>query len=132
MKKTLHNILNQARQGRAYKREKIVLALTEEMIALMEQQGMNKSELAERMDTSKPYITKVMSGTANFTLDSMIQIADALNSELSVHLTAKDCETQWIDFTSKSSTTLVKNPAPIWDKWTIDELFESSELALAL
>jgi len=128
MKKQLANILNKARQGKAYKREKVVLALTEEMIVLMEQQGVNKSVLAERMETSKPYITKIMSGTANFTLESMIQIADALNSELSVHLTAKDCETQWIDFSSKPSSHLVKNSTPTWEQWESEEMLEKPKL----
>lgn len=128
MKNKLQALIHKAKQGQAYKREKIVLALTEEMIALMEHQGINKSALAERMETSKPYITKIMSGTANFTLDSMIQIADALNSELSVHLTAKNCETQWIDIISKSSTTLVKNSQPSPDQWQADEILESPEL----
>ena len=131
MKNKLQALLQKAKQGQVYKREKIVLALTEEMIALMEQQGINKSVLADRMETSKPYITKVMSGTANFTLESMIQIADALNSELSVHLTAKDCETQWIDFKSKPSCT-IKKSTPTWEQWKSDEVLESSELALAL
>ena len=87
MNNRLAEIMKKARQSHAYKREKIVLSLTEEMIVLMEQQEINKSELAERLGKSKPYITKIMSGSANFTLDSLIQIADALDSEINVHLT---------------------------------------------
>jgi len=130
MKKQLANILNKARQGKAYKREKIVLALTEEMIVLMEQQGVNKSVLAERMETSKPYITKIMSGTAkNFTLDTMIQIADALDAEINVHLTSKNCETVWIDVSPKPiSVAIKKNTKPSWEQWQSDEMLEKPKL----
>ena len=129
MKNKLQDILRKARQGQSYKREKIVLALTEEMITLMHQQGINKSALAERLGTSKPYITKIMSGSANFTLDSMIQIADALGSELSIHLTGKDCDTLWIDARKETaSKTIKKNSCPTWEGWRSDEMLEKPQL----
>ena len=131
MSKKLQDILRKARQGHAYKREKIVLALTEEMIALMELQNINKSDLADRLGCSKPYVTKILSGTANFTLDTMIQMADALNSELNIHLTSQNCETQWIDFKTKPSSAIIKS-TPTWEQWESDEFFESSTLAMAL
>jgi len=129
MNKRLAKIMKKARQSHAYKREKIVLSLTEEMIVLMEQQEINKSELAERLGKSKPYITKIMSGSANFTLDSLIQIADALDSEINVHLTHKNCETLWIDVHNESaSKTLRKNSDPGWNNWQSDEAYETYEL----
>ena len=128
MSNNLQQLLARARQGHAYKREKIVLALTEEMLSLMEQQGINKTQLAAKLGKSKPYITKILSGTANFTLDSLIQLADALGTELNIHFTPLHCETQWIDFHSQHSQPLRKNSTQNWDQWQADELLETPQL----
>ncbi|WP_414041529.1 helix-turn-helix domain-containing protein [Acidithiobacillus sp. M4-SHS-6] len=43
-----------------------------------EEKNISRSELASRIETSLPYITKVMRGDANFTLETMAKIAMAV------------------------------------------------------
>ncbi|SOD15991.1 helix-turn-helix domain-containing protein [Nitrosomonas ureae] len=48
--------------------------------------GKSYTELARSLKTSNAYISKVFSGDANFTIDSMVRIARALNCNLNVTL----------------------------------------------
>src|SRR5688572_27903249 len=44
--------------------------------------GISKRELARRMNVSAPYITKMLSGDENFTLETLLKAAEALHCEL--------------------------------------------------
>lgn len=49
--------------------------------ALMEQQGVNKAELARRVGKSRAYITQSLTGERNMTLGSFARFADALDAD---------------------------------------------------
>jgi len=66
-------------------RQKIVSALTE---ARMES-GISQQELANRIGTHKPNISRIESGQQNISLDTMLKIASALNKDVSFELTEK-------------------------------------------
>lgn len=48
---------------------------------LMKKEGVSKADLARRLGKSRAYVTKILQGNTNFTLDSLVQIARALGSE---------------------------------------------------
>src|SRR6266404_5150656 len=52
--------------------------ISDQIHALMERQNVKPSELARRLGKSRAYITKLLQGNANFTIDSLVQIARAL------------------------------------------------------
>ena len=61
----------------------------------MQEQGVSRSELAERLDVSRAYITKVLNGHGNMTLRTLVRLALALGlaPEISfVPLKAEDAE----------------------------------------
>jgi hypothetical protein len=47
---------------------------------------LTRSALAEKIGSSPAYVTKILKGETNFTLDSMVKIANALNCELTIGL----------------------------------------------
>ena len=57
----------------------------------------NRKAMAERAGCSPAYITKVLRGDANFTIESMTRLADAANAELCLHLTKKGMTTRIFD-----------------------------------
>lgn len=59
---------------------------TEEIVRLMEEQGVNKKELARRLGTSQSYITKVLNENVNFTIESMSKIAFALAGKMEIQI----------------------------------------------
>ena len=48
--------------------ERLALDVTEEAIQLMEEKGITRAELAELMDVSRPYATRVLHAPPNLTL----------------------------------------------------------------
>lgn len=75
-----------ARQTHAYRAEGASIRFTEDLVSLMESRGLTRSALAEKIGTSPAYVTKILRGDTNFTLDSMVRIARALNCEITVGL----------------------------------------------
>ena len=69
-----------------YWEEGAVLDFTEALYIAMEEQGVTRAELARRLGTSQAYITRVLSGNANFTLKTMSKLALALGLQLEVGL----------------------------------------------
>lgn len=65
--------------------ELIKLHVAEEMIGLMEAQGISKKALAGKLSKSPAFVTKILSGANNFTLDTMVQIGLAFGQKLEVH-----------------------------------------------
>jgi transcriptional regulator with XRE-family HTH domain len=84
--KPLESLLARARASRAYETEGVKLEFTEQTVTRMEAMGVTKSALAARLNVAPAYITKVLQGTTNFTLESMVKIARALGTELHVQL----------------------------------------------
>lgn len=60
--------------------ETLILETTEALWALLEAAGITKSELAERMETTKGYVSQVLSGGRNMTLRTLSDICFALNA----------------------------------------------------
>ncbi|MDA1275980.1 MAG: helix-turn-helix transcriptional regulator [Verrucomicrobia bacterium] len=82
----LKPLLARARESLAYDTEGVKLEFTEQLVARMEAAGVSKSALAARLDVAPAYVTKVLQGTTNFTLESMVKIARALGAELQLQL----------------------------------------------
>ena len=51
--------------------------------------GISQQELAKRIGTKKPNISRIESGQQNLSLDMMSKIANALNKDVSVNFTEK-------------------------------------------
>ncbi len=69
----------------------------EDVWRLMEEQKVSRAELARRLGTSRAYVTKLLGGNANFTLQTMTKVAMALGSQVHVHVAGQEVLTRWID-----------------------------------
>ncbi|HEX3529723.1 MAG TPA: helix-turn-helix transcriptional regulator [Thermoanaerobaculia bacterium] len=69
----------------------------EDVWRLMEEQKVSRAELARRLGTSRAYVTKLLGGNANFTLQTMTKVAMALGSQVHVHVAGQNVLTRWID-----------------------------------
>ena len=76
----------QARTSHAYRAEGASLRFTEDLVAFMKTSGFTRTALAQKIGSSPAYITKILRGETNFTLDSMVKIATALGCELTIGL----------------------------------------------
>lgn len=85
----LREKINAARDTFDYRLEKILLQLGEDICLLMEQQGLNRTHLAERMGVSPAYITKILSGNPNLTIKSLLKLTDAMGKELTLQFSPR-------------------------------------------
>lgn len=58
------------------------LMVMEEILRLMKEQGVNRSELATRMGVNPSRITAMMTGANNFTIETLVRAGRALGAEL--------------------------------------------------
>jgi len=86
-----------AEQDTEYWVELAKLEFTEEMLARMQEAGMKKSQLAVTLGAKPAFVTRLVSGHNNFTLETMVRVARALNCGFRSHLERAGTKTCWID-----------------------------------
>jgi|SRR6185312_1885688 len=74
-----------------------VTDFTEDLCRLMKEKKISRAELARRIGSSRPYVTKLLSGSANFTLTTMVKLAMAVGGALRVHISERQAVTHWHD-----------------------------------
>jgi len=82
----IYEMAEQRKDSLIYRTEKTILNLNERICSLMEEKQISRSELAERLKTSKAYITKILNGQPNMTITTLEKIAVALGVELNIDL----------------------------------------------
>ena len=72
------------------------LRIVEMILRQMENLGLNRTKLAEKMGVGPSRITSMLDGTNNFTLETIMKVADAVESEVELTITPKTHKTRWI------------------------------------
>lgn len=95
--KTFKELFAEARKGDRFWVEGAILEFTADIERLMDQQGITKTELAARLGTSQAYVTKVLRGTANFTMETMVKLSRAVGGTCHVHVAHEQAKVRWFD-----------------------------------
>jgi transcriptional regulator with XRE-family HTH domain len=82
-------LLDRLQNSEGYELDALKVELCEQIYLIMQREGVTKAELARRLKTSRAYITKLLQGSANLTLESLVKVARALGCKLSVKLRSK-------------------------------------------
>ena len=69
---------------RMYEQERLVTWVAEEIARAMDENGLSKAELAEKLGTSRAHVTQVLSGSRNMTLRTLADLAWACNQRAAV------------------------------------------------
>jgi transcriptional regulator with XRE-family HTH domain len=78
--------LKAARKTHEYRAEGASIEFTNAMVTRMRQLDVSRSELAARIGVNPAYISKILRGDTNFSLETMVKIANALDSDFHCHL----------------------------------------------
>lgn len=81
--------------------ELLLAEVAEEIWAKLEQAGLNKTELAERMGASKGHVSQVLSGSRNMTLRTLSDICFALGKRAVVRVEDRHADGRWETLTGK-------------------------------
>jgi transcriptional regulator with XRE-family HTH domain len=72
------DFVQKVKRSEAYDKEVARAEISDQISRLMALQKVNRAQLASRLGKSRAYVTKILQGNANFTIDSLVQIARAL------------------------------------------------------
>jgi transcriptional regulator with XRE-family HTH domain len=72
-----------------YIAEGLALEITEEVARLMRQKGISRADLAESLNVSRAYVTRILNAPPNLTLRSIAELAIALGTTPHVSLTSE-------------------------------------------
>ena len=85
----LENYIEQNQYTVDYQTELSIVGLNEKIVSKMGELKINRAELAKRLGVSKAFVTKLLNGSPNMTIKTMISIALALDCQLYVDIYPK-------------------------------------------
>jgi transcriptional regulator with XRE-family HTH domain len=71
---------------------------------LMADAGINNAQLSEKMGTSAAYVTKVLRGEQNLSIDSIHKIAHALEAQVTINMARKNFTGRWFEVSNKTNS----------------------------
>ena len=66
------------------------IELSEQVFQAMHDKGITEAELSRRLGTSRAYVNKVLQGSTNFTVESLVKIGIALECDLKLEFTESE------------------------------------------
>jgi len=73
-----------------FRLESFIFDLTERISKRMKERNISRSKLAELLGISPPAVTKILNGNSNFTLKTLLSLADALELDLKIDFKEKE------------------------------------------
>ena len=89
---------------RLLQQERLILEVTSRICRLMEAKTISRKQLADRLGTTKGYITQLLDGRANMTLRKIADVFTALGEAVEV-------STQPVESTVRPTMTICEAPA---------------------
>lgn len=80
-----------------YWQQHAMLDFAEETCRIMDEKGISRAELARRIGKSPAYVTQILRGDTNFTIGTMVRLAQALGCRLRLHLAPTPSISVWFD-----------------------------------
>jgi transcriptional regulator with XRE-family HTH domain len=109
--KSFAGLYEKAKERETYLATSLILEFTEGLYELMQANNISRKELARRLGTSPAYITKILRGDVNFTVDSMVRLAKAVGGTVQIHVGQE--EVQWLGVAKRK-----KEELPKWSDYT--------------
>ena len=89
LKERFEREIARLRDDPAFQLDQLLLDLNAGMWAAMQSRDVSRSELAERLGTSRAYVTKLLDGHENMTLKTLVRVANAMEMTVDVRLTPR-------------------------------------------
>lgn len=118
-------MIHEVKQSGDFYVERAKIAIAEQIAKAMKQAGVSKAELARRLGKSRAYVTQILQGDVNFTVESLVKIAESLGYKLELKLNRNLEASYWENFDvdrfdkskeSKNCSSQPKNVNMIDDK----------------
>jgi len=92
--------------------------IVNELIGLMEEQGISRVELAKRIGVQPSRVTSMLTGTNNFTIESLVRAGRAVGADVEIHFVPMSNRAKEMkpDGQSKSASTKVAEDATTYSR----------------
>ena len=111
---TFTDRLEQAKQCDSYWAEHAKIDFAIDLERLMDRQNLRKFDLAARMETSPAYISKVLRGDANLTIESMVRLVRAAGGTLHIHIAPQAAKVRWFNILASKRESSIEPMALSW------------------
>lgn len=91
-----NRLLDRAKSSGALQVERAKLDYAVSLNNLLKRLGLKQAEFARRAGTSPAYITKVLRGDTNFTIETMVKLANAADGELCLKVAPRHSDIRWV------------------------------------
>lgn len=92
-----------------YISSKLIFDVTEDILIFMEDRGISKKQLAEKLNKDKSFVTQVLSGTRNMTLKTLSDICYELSLPLEIKIGKNKDISYYTDLTNNSDCSFDVN-----------------------
>ncbi|PCI00267.1 MAG: hypothetical protein COB79_05925 [Zetaproteobacteria bacterium] len=93
----------------------------------MDQLNMSKADLAKKISSSPAYITKVLRGDSNLTIESLVKLSDAIDADLQINICPRASKVHFDTFFHQHKT---KEQSNAWLKTSGTLNFEEHQYRL--
>lgn len=104
-KKSFKQLLASAKQRDSYWFEKAKLQYSVELNRFFKKKNISQADFAKEVGTSAAYITKVFRGDTNFTIETMVKLARAVDGELQITIVPSREDDVWNKVAAQSRKT---------------------------
>ena len=101
--------LKKARKHVAYYEEDMLLDVSARVIDVLQRGNITRTELARRLDVSAAYITKILRGHANMTIETLARVAFALGLKWECILIPQNTEIGVFSLTDESGAAQIRS-----------------------
>lgn len=98
MDRSLEERVTEALKSEEAEIEKAKLEFTEELLAIMEQANISRTDLARSLNVKPSRITSLLRGLNNFTLETMVRLCRAVKARYRHHIQPEGFVTMWTDW----------------------------------
>ncbi len=104
--KSYEELYQEAQKDPAYWTAKVTHSFAISLNNMMVEKKITKTDLAKKIGVSKAYITKVLRGEANFTVETMVKFSMALGCVID-DIRFLNAQTDWASFPSQKSSSIL-------------------------
>lgn len=95
--KSYRKLLQDAKKSVTYKIEKAKLDFVVAMNSLIAEKEITKRVIADRLGCTAPNVSQLLRGDGNFTLETMVKLADAVDGDIHIHIARRDSKVRWVE-----------------------------------
>ena len=91
---TYERLISDPKRRQQIEEEEFILKLTEKLCEMMKEQGITRSQLAEKLGTSRAFISQLLNGGRNMTLRTLFRLSRSLDSDVNFYFRKESADSE--------------------------------------